>query len=608
MAPAVTIDSTSDFPPVRTKTAGGSSHPRSLLLSPPSLSSRPEKLNNVLAAHDRNATDIQMLDRLSLSLVSLPEATYDIILILADADNTRTESKKLLDRDVLSRIVLSLRPGGRLKSQDGNFATDDAEERREAIFAGLLVEGNDVVKPDHRATQSIPLRFGKSKSNGGTATTNAGGTGAVSLNLNRKRKNGPPALIQPAGFGYVDANDNFGTPEVDDDDDLIDEDTLLDEEDLRRPVVQPPECRPKAGKRRRACKDCTCGLAQRLEAEDEAKRSNADQALAKLKMDELAEVDFTVQGKVGSCGNCALGDAFRCDGCPYVGLPAFKPGEEVRLINDEVQLSQEGLEVCLKSSTVPEYELKRNLKELALPLPVILRRKALLSSWAILLIPRLSPADMGNPQGPAHLITTARNHFAHPRSGKFQIDIIINNAGVAKNMPLEKVTSETFTNQYTVNVLGPILLLQAALPFLPTDRSGRIVNLSSVSSSLGFHGQTVYGGTKAALEAMTRTWSRELAERATVNAVNPGPVATDMYGSTSPEFQQQMKPFMQNAPLQRVRGGIDDEKFVKDAELAGGRPAYDHEIAGVVAMLCSEDSAWCTGSVVSANGGFKFSY
>ena len=101
------------------------------------------------------------------------------------------------------------------------------------------------------------------------------------------------------------------------------------------------------------------------------------------------------------------------------------------------------------------------------------------------------------------------------RSGKFQIDIIINNAGIAKNMPLEKVTSETFTQQYTVNVLGPILLLQAALPFLPNDRSGRIVNLSSVSSSLGFQGQTVYGGTKAALESMTRTWSRELAERAT---------------------------------------------------------------------------------------------
>ena len=97
------------------------------------------------------------------------------------------------------------------------------------------------------------------------------------------------------------------------------------------------ECRPKTGKRRRACKDCTCGLAQRLDAEEKAKRSTADQQLAKLKAEELSEVDFTVQGKVGSCGNCALGDAFRCDGCPYIGQPAFKPGEEVKIVN-EVQL------------------------------------------------------------------------------------------------------------------------------------------------------------------------------------------------------------------------------------------------------------------------------
>ena len=238
MAPAVSIDNTSDYTPFQTKTTSGSSRLRSLLLSPPSLSSHPERLDNVLAAHDRNATDIQMLDRLSLSLVSLPEATYDFILILADADDTRIESRRLLNRDVLSRIVRSLRPGGKLRSQDGVFAADGTEERREAIFAGLLAEGDCMVKPDHTATQAVPLRLGKNKGTGGIATTSATGTGAVSMNLNGKRKNGPSVSIQPAGVGYVDFSDDLGTPETDDDDDLIDEDTLLDEDDLKRPILQ----------------------------------------------------------------------------------------------------------------------------------------------------------------------------------------------------------------------------------------------------------------------------------------------------------------------------------------------------------------------------------
>ncbi len=97
-----------------------------------------------------------------------------------------------------------------------------------------------MVKPDHLATQSVPLRLGKNKTDGVTATTSAAGTGAVSINLNGKRKNGPPASIQPAGVGYVDFSDDLRTPEVDEneDDDLIDEDTLLDEEDLNLPLVQ----------------------------------------------------------------------------------------------------------------------------------------------------------------------------------------------------------------------------------------------------------------------------------------------------------------------------------------------------------------------------------
>ena len=214
-------------------------------------------------------------------------------------------------------------------------------------------------------------------------------------------------------------------------------------------------------------------------------------------------------------------------------------------------------------------------------------------------------ADMGAPTGPAHIINTAKNHFSHPKTGKFQIDIIVNNAGVATNAKLEDIKISDYEWCYRINVLGPLLLTQAALPYLPHDRSGRIVNISSMSSSAGFEDQTVYGGSKAALEAMTRTWARELVERCTVNAINPGPVKTDMWAGTTPAFKKQLRPFIQQTPGSHIRPDVDDRDLVEDAEAAGGRPAYVDEIAGIVGMLCTQDSLWCTGQVVCANGGMR---
>lgn len=212
-------------------------------------------------------------------------------------------------------------------------------------------------------------------------------------------------------------------------------------------------------------------------------------------------------------------------------------------------------------------------------------------------------ANMGDETGPKHVVEVARNAFKHPKTDKFQLDIIINNAGVAGNNLIENITVADFARQYNINVRGPLLLMQAALPYLPHDRSGRIVNLSSVSSSLGYKTQTVYGGTKAALEAMTRTWARELAERATVNSVNPGPVATDMYTKTDDDFVQQNKPFIENTPLATPRKGVDPDHMYEQSIKVGGRPAYSEEVAGVVGMLCLPEAAWTTGSVVCANGG-----
>lgn len=106
---------------------------------------------------------------------------------------------------------------------------------------------------------------------------------------------------------------------------------------------------------------------------------------------------------------------------------------------------------------------------------------------------------------------------------------------------------------------------------------------------------------------MTRTWANELAERATVNAVNPGPVKTDMWAGTTEEFKGLLRPHILNAPGMRIRNEIDDKDLVEDAENAGGRPGYVGEVAGIVGMLCTPDAGWCTGQVVCANGGMRMS-
>lgn len=122
-------------------------------------------------------------------------------------------------------------------------------------------------------------------------------------------------------FSYI-ANDN---------DEIIDEDELLMEytsEPMQ--LLEKYKClfdeatgTPlKSKKRRRACKDCTCGLRELEEQELQVKLTNQ----------EITEIDFTVEGeKISGCGSCSLGDAFRCDGCPYLGLPAFKPGQPISI-------------------------------------------------------------------------------------------------------------------------------------------------------------------------------------------------------------------------------------------------------------------------------------
>lgn len=305
--------------------------PRTLLLAPPSIATHEEKLRDVFTTFDRQSTDLQMLDRLSAGFVTLPADTYDIVLVLTDTDGSRrTEALQLLTRDVYTALVPSMKAGAKLETQDKAL---DASEAMEAVLAGLVQTGTGFEKPNYEQASAVPLKFGS------------------------KKKATEPSGFPATGFtanGVQGSND-----QANDNDELINEDSLLDEEDFTRPIMPrmftlsphaaticdsnfppAPECQPKTGRRRRACKDCTCGLADRLEAEDKERRANADKNLnvMKLNTDDLNELDFTVQGKTGSCGSCALGDAFRCAGCPYLGLPAFKPGQEVQILNDVAQL------------------------------------------------------------------------------------------------------------------------------------------------------------------------------------------------------------------------------------------------------------------------------
>lgn len=212
-------------------------------------------------------------------------------------------------------------------------------------------------------------------------------------------------------------------------------------------------------------------------------------------------------------------------------------------------------------------------------------------------------ADLSTVEGPKKLVEIARSYFLSPE-GKFQIDIIINNAGVTNPEALEGLTAEAYDGAFNINARGPALLVSAAIPYLPTNRSGRIVNISSVGASVGLMYSTAYAGSKGALEAMTRVWARELAEKATVNSVSVGCMAgTGLYDCIPKEMAHVVFPLLSNAPLSAVRQGIDSEEVVEAAKDLGGRPAYVDEAASIVSMICGSESAWMTGSCVSATGG-----
>lgn len=266
MSPSIiTIDNTPDFEflggtnpaPANNVSSSATTTPqsRTLLLAPPSVASQGGDLTSLVPDYDRtkSTTDLQMLDRLSAGLVTLPDATYDLVLLLTGDDGARhAEAAALLTRAVFATLVPAMRDAGRLRAQDGKFG--DAETR-EAVLAGLVEKDGGFVKVAEEEVV-IPLRFGKKKNNpatnsssktteqkqsghgngNGDAHSSAGpAVDKVTIDIAGKPTildMAPPAVkAMPAGVGF-----DFGDDLDGDYDDLIDEEELMTEEDLNRPI------------------------------------------------------------------------------------------------------------------------------------------------------------------------------------------------------------------------------------------------------------------------------------------------------------------------------------------------------------------------------------
>jgi 3-oxoacyl-[acyl-carrier protein] reductase len=163
-----------------------------------------------------------------------------------------------------------------------------------------------------------------------------------------------------------------------------------------------------------------------------------------------------------------------------------------------------------------------------------------------------------------------------------KIDILVNNAAVFDASPIESVDLKVYDKLFDTNVKGVVSTTIAALPHI--NDGGRIVNISSVAARARLGGWSFYCATKAALEALTRSWSQELGKRQiTVNAVAPGTTLTDM--------------LEQGLPAEAKQEFID--------KTALGRLGTPGDIADIVAFLASNDGRWVTGQTIDCDGGLS---
>lgn len=162
-----------------------------------------------------------------------------------------------------------------------------------------------------------------------------------------------------------------------------------------------------------------------------------------------------------------------------------------------------------------------------------------------------------------------------------RLDILVNNAGLTIIERFDMMSEASLNKIYNTNVFGLIHVTQIAMRLLKKSDHPNIINMSSIMAEQSDIGQTAYASSKAAVNAMTKTWAKEYAANGfRVNAIAPGNVNTDMFNIIS-----------------------DEELKTAISKIGLGRVANSDEIANVALFLASDLSSYVTGQIINANGG-----
>lgn len=281
--------------------------------------SPPRKIEEVViqlnsSVGSKGVVAVENEERLKLS--SHPESSYDVVL-----SGMMLPSFQVHSLDILAEIARILKPSGKLTLAEPVGASGDLRSPEKLMSALKLSGFVDILVPKElnlTADDSTPFKekFRDVKVIQISAfkpSFDVGASSQLPLSFTSKA-----ALKPKVKDENVTKIWTLSAQDIDDEEiDILDSDTLLDEEDLRKPdpASLKSDCGTNKAGKKKACKNCTCGLAEEL---DQGKKPEKKTVTS-------------------SCGSCYLGDAFRCASCPYLGMPAFKPGEKVALTGRQLK-------------------------------------------------------------------------------------------------------------------------------------------------------------------------------------------------------------------------------------------------------------------------------